>query len=389
MIEATRRVRQQTETFASGLSAEDQCVQSMPDASPVKWHRGHTTWFFETFVLHHALGQPLRSPEAYAVLFNSYYQGIGAQHTRGERGLLTRPALADVVAYRQQVDAALEAALAGDRAPEIQALVELGLHHEQQHQELLLTDVLHLFSRNPTAPVVGIERRAPRVSDGGWRAHDGGIVRVGHASGGFHYDNEGPAHDALLVPFALSERLVTNAEYDAFIADGGYQRPEFWTSAGWATVNAYGWRSPGYWRGSAQFGLQGLVERDPDAPVCHVSWFEADAYARFVGARLPTEFEWEAVAPAPPAVELGATPRADPHGFYGSVWQWTASPYVGYPGYQPAPGAVGEYNGKFMCDQWVLRGSSFGTSGGHARKTYRNFFPSNTRWQFTGIRLAK
>lgn len=389
MIDATRRVRAQTETYAAGLSAEDQCVQSMPDASPVKWHRGHTTWFFETFVLHRALGLPLLSPEPYAVLFNSYYQGIGEQHTRGERGLLTRPALADVVAYRQRVDEALIDALHGGRAAEIVDLVELGLHHEQQHQELLLTDVLHLFSRNPTAPAVGIGHRAPRVTGGDWRAHDGGVVRVGHASAGFHYDNEGPAHDALLVPFTLSERLVTNAEYEAFIEADGYQRPEFWTSAGWAAVNANRWTGPGYWRGTAQFGLQGLVERDPDAPVCHVSWFEADAYARFVDARLPTESEWETVAPEPPTVELGSVARPDEHGFYGSVWQWTASPYVGYPGYRPAPGAVGEYNGKFMCDQWVLRGSSFGTSGGHARKTYRNFFPSDTRWQFTGIRLAR
>jgi ergothioneine biosynthesis protein EgtB len=388
MIDAFSRVRQQTEAHAEGLSAEDQCVQSMPDASPVKWHRGHTTWFFETFVLHRALGRPLRSPDSFSVLFNSYYQGIGAQHTRSERGLLTRPALADVVAYRDRIDTEVREALAGGIPKEVEGLITLGLHHEQQHQELLLTDILHLFSRNPTEPAVGIARGTKPVGGEGWRTHDGGIVPIGHVGEGFHYDNEGPRHDTLLQPFALAERLVTNAEYAAFIADGGYTRPELWTSAGWSVVQTRGWTAPGYWRESAQFGLQGRVERDPDAPVCHVSWYEADAYARWAGARLPTEAEWETVAPEPADAALGEDVEGDPEGFYGQVWQWTASPYVGYPGYRPAPGAVGEYNGKFMCDQWVLRGSSFGTSGGHARRTYRNFFPSDTRWQFTGIRLA-
>lgn len=386
MIESYRRVRAATEALAAGLSGEDQCVQSMPNASPTKWHRGHTTWFFETFVLTGALEQAVQSPAAYAVLFNSYYQGIGAQHTRSERGLLTRPSLDDVVAYREAVDRRMEQALALE--PSIEGLVELGLHHEQQHQELLLTDILHLFSRSPLAPAVGIERAAVRAGPRRRIEHPGGIVTIGHGGEGFHYDNEGPRHDVLLQPFALDENLVTNAEFAAFIADGGYQRPELWTSAGWHTVRQEGWEAPGYWRGDHQFGLQGLVPRDPDAPVVHVSWFEADAYARWAGARLPTEAEWETAAPEVPSVPLGTPEDFGERTFYGQVWQWTASPYIGYPGYRPPPGAVGEYNGKFMVDQWVLRGSSFGTSGGHTRRTYRNFFPADTRWQFAGFRLA-
>jgi len=375
-------VRHHTDALAAPLSAEDRVVQSMPDASPVKWHLAHTTWFFETFVLTASLGRPALSERAWKVLFNSYYQGVGPQFSRPHRGLLTRPPSTEVAEYRARVDQAMVEALRDGVPAEVEALVELGLQHEQQHQELLLTDVLHLLSCNPLYPRYG-EIDEPLVGDEGWVAHEGGIVGIGHEGDGFAYDNEGPRHDALVQPFEISTRLVQNHEYAAFIDDGGYHRPEHWLAAGFDHATSHGWEAPLYWQrhdeGFTTFTHRGRHRVAPEAPVRHLSYFEADAYARWAGARLPTEFEWEVAAPEPDA-------SGD---WYGRVWQWTASAYLGYPGYRPAPGAVGEYNGKFMVGQHVLRGSSAATSPGHARRTYRNFFQPEARWQFTGLRLAR
>ena len=379
------RVRLRSEQLAAGLSAEDQTAQSMPNASPVKWHLAHTSWFFETFVWIGALGRARIAPASWGVLFNSYYEHVGVQFSRAMRGVLTRPTVAEVLAYRHEVDAAMRSVLAEDPAQEVRALITLGLHHEQQHQELLCTDLLHLLSLNPLAPSAGLPiNPGPQRADASWLAHPGGVIDVGHAGDGFSFDNEGPRHTALLAPHAVNSRLVTNGEYLAFMRDGGYSRFDVWMSLGWQTVQDLGWQAPAYWRrddlGWQRFTLMGPVPLALDAPVSHVSWFEADAYARWAGARLPTEFEWEAAAPS------AATTGSD---FYGQVWQRTASQYVGYPGYEPAHGAVGEYNGKFMCNQFVLRGSSVATPAGHARRTYRNFFQPESRWQFSGLRLAR
>jgi len=406
-------VRAATAALAAGLSAEDCQAQSMPDASPVKWHLGHTTWFFETFVLErHAPGYRPFRPE-FRVLFNSYYNAVGDKHPRPERGLLTRPALQDVLAYRSQVEAAMRGAFAhagGD--PGFDALVELGLNHEQQHQELILTDLLHLFSRNPLRPAyreAAAQAPAPEPAAAGWTRYDGGPVRLGHEGPGFAFDNEMPAHDVLLAPYELADRPVTQAEYLEFMRDGGYRRPELWLSMGWDTVCARGWEAPLYWErdgdGWRRFTLHGMAAPEPAAPVCHLSYFEADAYARWAGARLPREAEWEWAArclgepgPSPQAnlLESGAlAPRpargaaAGPRQMYGDVWEWTCSAYDAYPGFAPGPGAIGEYNGKFMCGQFVLRGGSFATPRPHIRATYRNFFPPDARWQFAGLRLAR
>ncbi len=381
-------VRNRTEELVERLSAEDQCIQSMPDASPAKWHRAHTTWFFETFVLVGALKQPRLSPESWSVLFNSYYETVGERWHRPHRGLLSRPSVDEIGDYRKRIDAAMGRVLQGDLSEEVRTLIELGLHHEQQHQELLCTDLLHLLSLNPLEPSAGLPVDSSASDAGGeWVAHPGGTVKVGHTGPRFSYDNEGPQHPALLMPHAVNNRLVSNRQYLQFIEDGGYRKFALWMSLGWQTVQAQGWDAPAYWRKTAagwhRFTLAGPIPLDLDAPVTHVSWFEADAFARWAGARLPTEFEWEAGAPEPPT---SADPTQD---HYGQVWQWTASAYAPYPGYKPAEGAVGEYNGKFMCNQYVLRGSSAATSAGHARKTYRNFFPPDARWQFTGLRLAK
>jgi ergothioneine biosynthesis protein EgtB len=379
-----RAVRTRTESLAAALSPEDQCVQSMPDASPAKWHRAHTTWFFEQFILRpHAPAYRQFDPH-FAYLFNSYYEQAGARHPRPQRGLLTRPDVAAIGAYRAHVDAAMDTLLAGALPDDVVALVELGLQHEQQHQELLLTDILHAFALNPLAPAACPGWQEPPVAQGPavMLALDGGAASVGHGGDGFAFDNESPRHTVHLAPFRIADRLVRNAEWQAFIADGGYRTPTLWMSDGWAAAQAEGWHAPLHWRdgddGWRQMGLGGLAALDPAAPVRHVSWYEADAFARWAGARLPTEAEWE-VAAADPRFAEGT----------GHVWQWTESAYRPYPGFRPPAGAVGEYNGKFMVNQMVLRGGSLATPPGHARPTYRNFFHPDRRWQFTGLRLAQ
>ena len=401
-------VREASLALAAPLSAEDCQVQSMPDASPTKWHLAHVTWFFETFILERF--EPGFRPfdPAFRVLFNSYYHGIGERHPRPERGLLSRPDLATVRAYRSHVDAAMEALLSMPLAAASRALVELGIHHEQQHQELILTDLKHLLSRNPTHPVYrpGWPLQAVRPRARAWHGYPGGIVDIGHAGTAFAFDNEGPRHRVLIEPFELAARPVSHGEFAEFIADGGYRQPALWLSAGFDTVQAQGWEAPLYWTRRDDtwrtFTLHGEVEIDPHAPVCHLSYFEADAYARWAGARLPTEFEWETAASRlavegnfvesgalHPVASSGDT-RADvPDQMFGDVWEWTSSSYAPYPRYRPAEGAVGEYNGKFMCNQYVLRGGSCASPQSHLRATYRNFFPSDARWQFSGLRLAR
>ena len=381
LAERFLRVRTHSDRIAAALTPEDQCVQSMPDASPVKWHRAHTTWFFEQFVLRPNLAGYGVFDEDFCFLFNSYYEAVGARHPRPMRGLLTRPGAAHVDAYRRHVDAAMARLLEQD-GERLVALVELGLHHEQQHQELLLTDMLHAFSHNMLVPAVIPGWVASRGDPGPttWLEHPGGIVAIGHDGGHFAFDNEGPRHDALLQPHALASRLVRAGEWLDFIADGGYRTSTLWMSDGWTAAQEGGWTAPLHWRrqegGWQQMGLGGLVALDPEAPVRHVSWYESDAYARWCGKRLPTEFELEAGG-----ASLGE--------FDGHVWQWSNSAYLPYPGFQPVEGAIGEYNGKFMINQMVLRGSSLATPPGHARASYRNFFPPHTRWQFAGVRLAR
>jgi ergothioneine biosynthesis protein EgtB len=405
-------VRAATERLAAPLSAEDCSAQSMPDASPVKWHLAHTAWFFETFVL--AAARPALPPfdPAFRVLFNSYYNAIGEQHPRPQRGLLTRPSLAGVLAYRAHVDRHLTEWLAADEAAgELLGRVELGLQHEQQHQELILTDVKHLLAQSPLRPPYRADLPLPAHAGGapplGWHRFEAGVRAIGAEPGsGFRFDNEEPRHRQLLAAFALASRPVTNAEFAGFVEAGGYGQPEWWLSDGWSVVRSEGWRAPAYWEagpdGWSAFTLGGLRPLAPDAPVCHVSFYEADAYARWAGARLPTEAEWEtAAAQAPVAghfVETGSLEPAPlgpdegrdaPARLFGDVWEWTASPYVAYPGYRPAAGALGEYNGKFMCNQMVLRGGSCASPREHLRASYRNFFPASARWQWSGLRLAK
>ncbi|HEY0997696.1 MAG TPA: ergothioneine biosynthesis protein EgtB [Gemmatimonadaceae bacterium] len=405
-------VRAQTERLTEPLEVEDLVVSSMPDVSPTKWHLAHTSWFFETFVL--AGHDPAyRSPDArYAYLFNSYYVQAGERHCRAQRGLATRPTVREVFAYRAHVDDAMRrllARIAGDASHPAASLIELGLHHEQQHQELLLTDIKHVLWTNPLRPTYRPARTASATpASQSWLAFEGGVTWIGHEGSGFAYDNEGPRHRVFLEPWRLASRLVTNGEYLAFIEDGGYRRPELWLSAGLATVQDEHWEAPLYWERGAdgtwsEFTLGGTRALDGAAladPVTHVSYYEADAYARWAGHRLPTEFEWEAAArglpvegrfvdaglhhPAP--ATSGAAGKLQQ--LYGDAWQWTQSAYVGYPNYRPSAGAIGEYNGKWMADQWVLRGASCATPRSHVRVTYRNFFPSPARWQFTGIRLA-
>ncbi len=408
--------------LVSPLSAEDQQIQSMPDASPSKWHLAHTTWFFETFLLQPFLPGYRAFDERWGYLFNSYYEAVGARHPRPQRGLLSRPSLDEVLAYRDAVDDAMGRLLARPEgeADEVQALVELGINHEQQHQELLLMDILHAFSCNPlypayrlaapAAPVAAVPAAAvvpDAAAEQDWVAFEGGLCHVGHQGPEFSFDNEGPRHQVWLQPYRLASRPVSNGDWLAFIADGGYRRPELWLSDGWATAQAEGWQAPMYWRQSSpdapwsEMTLYGLQPLDQTAPVCHVSYYEADAFARWAGRRLPSEAEWEAAAEAlPVAGNLLATgalrPRADrtPGGgslrqMFGDVWEWTQSPYAPYPGFRPAAGAVGEYNGKFMCNQMVLRGGCCVTPDGHVRATYRNFFYPHQRWQFAGVRLAE
>lgn len=378
-LQSFRTVRSLTEALAAPLSAEDQTVQSMPDASPTKWHLAHTTWFFETFVLRpHARGYRVFDP-AYEYLFNSYYEAVGPRHPRPQRGLITRPGVAEVLAYRRHVTTAMLAFLTGDHA--VHDLVQLGLNHEQQHQELILMDIKHALSMNPLQPAYRAARggRVQAVQAMGWREFEGGLVETGHDGRGFAFDNEGPRHRSWLDAFALARRPVNCGEYLEFIEDGGYRRPEFWLSAGWDCLNQRGWQAPLYWENKDGiwhvFTLSGLEPVDPLRPVCHVSAFEAAAFAKWSGKRLPREAEWEVAA--------GAVQGT------GEVWEWTASPYVAYPGYREAAGAIGEYNGKFMASQMVLRGGCAATPPGHVRPTYRNFFPPDARWMFGGIRLAE
>ncbi|HZP68397.1 MAG TPA: ergothioneine biosynthesis protein EgtB [Pseudolabrys sp.] len=385
--EAFRRVRAETEKRAACLSAEDQIVQSMADASPTKWHRAHVTWFFEQFLLvpHDPAYQVF--DERFPFLFNSYYVAAGPRHARPHRGLITRPNGEDVAAYRAYVDRAVENLIAqvpAAGADRVFAIVEIGLHHEQQHQELLLTDILHAFAQNPTDPAYDANWQAPRPTQGprGYVDVPAGVHAIGHDGDGFCFDNETPRHDELTARVRIARHLVTNAEWLEFIAAGGYTTPSLWLSDGWATVQAEGWQAPGYWRRKDGawhvMTLGGLRPVDPANPVQHVSYYEADAFARFSGRHLPSEAEWEVAA------RHGIIADA-----FGIAWQWTRSAYLPYPGYRAAEGALGEYNGKFMVNQMVLRGSSLATPEGHARVTYRNFFYPPARWQFSGLRLAE
>ena len=389
---ATRALSQ---ALVAPLSEADAALQSMPDASPAKWHLAHTTWFFETFVLRDRLPGYRLYDEHWPFLFNSYYEAEGERILRARRGMLSRPTLAEILGWRAHVDAAMQALLAD---PAQDGLIELGVAHEQQHQELLLTDIKHALFQNPLGPAMWEASGPPPLPGGGapeWLEHPGGIALVGHQEAGFAFDNEGPPHRVLLEPFALAGRLVSNREWDAFIADGGYRTASLWLADGWDWVGRAKIAAPLYWREGEHFTHAGWRERDPEAPVCHISYYEADAFAAWAGARLPTEFEWEAIA-------QGHDPRAGNQldgaapplptggkGLFGDCWQFTRSAYLPYPRFAPAEGAVGEYNGKFMAGQWVLKGASCATVRGHSRASYRNFFYPQQRWQFTGLRLAK
>ncbi len=404
------RLRATTEALCAPLSAEDAALQSMPDASPAKWHLAHTGWFFETFVLLPGLRGYTHFDPRYEMLFNSYYRSVGEPYPRPRRGLLSRPSLEEVLRYRRHVDAAMGELLAAPHEAErseLLAVVELGLQHELQHQELLLTDVKHLLHQNPLRPAYRASGRASAIASAAARLDfvpwPGGFAGIGHAGPGFAFDNEGPRHRRWLEPFALATRLVTNGEWMAFMADRGYERPELWLSDGFEAVTAGGWRAPLYWerdgQGFSHFTLDGLQPVRAEEPVCHVSAYEADAFARWAGARLPGEDEWEVMAADRPVegnfVESArlrpATAREMPlpAQLFGDVWEWTRSAYAAYPGYTPPPGALGEYNGKFMCNQLVLRGGSCATPRSHVRASYRNFFPPGARWQFSGVRLAR
>ncbi|MFG0330128.1 MAG: ergothioneine biosynthesis protein EgtB [Phycisphaerales bacterium] len=410
-----KQVRDFSMKIAEPLHTEDLVVQSMPDASPTKWHLAHTTWFFETFVLKQADANFKSPNDAFEYLFNSYYNAVGEQFPRPQRGLLSRPTVDEVFEYRRAIDERLLEFIANaDEAQRLNfdPIIEIGLHHEQQHQELMLTDLKHMLSINPLRPVY-LRRRSEHDSPKSasptsqtWVEFEPGMHEIGHAGDGFSYDNESPRHRVFLERFSIATRLVTAGEFLDFMNDGGYERPDHWLSEGWATVKEQGWRAPLYWSEVdgewMQFTLSGLRPVDPLEPVTHVSLFEADAYARWAGHRLPTEFEWEVAStgasideghfveserfhPAPDRGDSKSTFRQ----MFGDAWEWTGSQYTAYPGYAPQPGALGEYNGKFMCNQFVLRGGSCATSRTHIRPTYRNFFPPHARWQFTGIRLAR
>lgn len=390
-------VRHTTLSLTENLSAEDCCVQSMPDTSPVKWHLGHTAWFFETFILERWVADYKPFAVSFRKIFNSYYQSVGDKHPRPERGLLTRPTLSEVLAYRAHVDTQMHEVLKRcDAEPSLRELVVLGMNHEQQHQELIQTDIKHLFSRNPLFPAYapstdriteGTSALTVMASDLQWLAFAGGVVEVGHDGTGFAFDNEIPRHRVFLEAFSMASRLVTNAEYAEFIRSGGYADPGYWLSEGWEWRSSGNRQHPLYWHAEAdawkEFTSQGLQGLDPHAPVRHVSYFEADAYARWADARLLTEAEWEH------ACALASDPQTEIRQMFGMAWQWTSSAYAAYPGFRAAVGAVGEYNGKFMVNQYVLRGSSIATPIGHSRPSYRNFFPASACWQFTGIRLAR
>ena len=388
LLRRYQQVRAHTEWLASALSAEDQQIQTMADVSPAKWHRAHTTWFFERFVLQDLVAGSAAVDPAYDYLYNSYYEAVGPRHRRDQRGLLSRPGMAEVARWRERVDAAISEALSdGELLAPALARIELGLHHEQQHQELLLSDILHVLSCHPHAPVYreGDDWAGPPRSGRAslWQHFNGGLVEIGHAGSDFAFDNEGPRHKVWLEPYVLASELVSEADWLAFIDAGGYDDPQYWCADGWAQVCQAGWRAPLYWRRRDQqwwvYSHAGERPLDGARPVSHVSWYEADALARWADARLPTEAEWEhAVATS---VQLQQA--------FGAVWQWTASAYAPYPGYRTEGGALGEYNGKFMCNQFVLRGSAAQTPEGHARLSYRNFYYPQQRWQFAGLRLAR
>jgi len=407
--ERFKSVRELTRRLAAPLSAEDCAIQSMPEASPTKWHLAHTTWFFETFVL--AKIDPRRQPyhPQFKFLFNSYYNAVGDRHPRPQRGLLSRPSLDEVLAYRHRIETDVLDAIAGGKlAADVQALIDLGIQHEQQHQELILTDVKHMLSCNPLRPayqknwpLTPIQAREPR-----WIRVEGGKREIGHGGEGFAFDNETPRHTVWIHDFEMATHPVNNGEFIDFINDGGYRKPELWLSLGWDHVTTRGWQAPQYWEKRDglwhTFTLHGMAPVERNTPVCHVSFFEAEAFARWSGARLPTEAEWENAAATLPVegnfLESGALHplalrEAPPEGtlaqVFGDVWEWTRSDYSPYPGFRPAQGAVGEYNAKFMCSQYVLRGGSCATPTGHVRASYRNFFPADARWQFSGLRLVR
>ncbi len=414
LLRRFQRVRALTRRIVEPLCPEDCVIQSMPDASPTRWHLAHTTWFFETFVL-----QPCENyrpvNDHFQYLFNSYYNAVGEQFPRAERGLLSRPTVDEVLQYRQQIDETLQSLLAAGELPDdLLAVMELGLQHEQQHQELMLTDLKHALSRNPLFPAyLDAAPTSTAGPDAQWVSFSEGVYEIGHAGHHFAFDNETPRHSVFLAEFQLASRSVTAGEYQQFIAAGGYRQPEWWLSLGWQAVTQHRWTAPLYWQQRDQdwyhFTLAGLQPVNPTAPVCHLSYFEADAFARWAGCRLPTEAEWEVAGqPLPLAGHFADTllaagravhPTSDPsssemsgHGLtdmFGNVWEWTASAYSPYPGYRPPAGALGEYNGKFMCNQYVLRGGSCATAAEHIRHTYRNFFPPAARWQFSGLRLAR
>jgi ergothioneine biosynthesis protein EgtB len=385
-LAAFKKVRAETERRAAPLSPEDQVVQSMPDASPTKWHRAHTTWFFEQFLLAPNVPAYRVFDERFAYLYNSYYVSAGPRHDRPRRGLITRPSADEVASYRAHVDRAVEKLLSEAKPADLRKLlpiVEIGLNHEQQHQELIVTDILHALAQNPTFPAYDAKWRMPRGEQGGGFVKiPEGVQPVGDDGSGFVFDNERPTHQELIQPVKISRALVTNKQWLEFIENGGYETPTLWLSDGWALAQAEEWKAPFYWREIEgewrQMSLGGLLPVDPGAPVCHVSYFEADAFARWSGKHLPTEFEWEVAA------RNGLLADA-----FGKVWQWTRSAYLAYPGYRAIEGALGEYNGKFMINQMVLRGGSLATPEGHSRFSYRNFFPPHARWQFMGLRLVE
>ena len=409
ILNAYRRVRSQTEALASPITPEDAQIQSMTDVSPTKWHLGHTSWFFETFLLSERAGYELIREE-YRVLFNSYYNTVGKQHPRSRRGMLCRPPLADVLDYRHAVDAGVHRYLEGASAEDLRkcsGIIGVGLNHEQQHQELMLTDILHVYWTNPLRPAyrdtcLPLSDAPPSM---GWHALEEGIHWIGAHDTSFAFDNEYPRHRQFLHRFDLASRLVTAGEFMQFITDSGYQRPELWLSDGWDAVQEEGWEAPLYWERRNgtwwRMTLHGMHPVDPNTAVCHVSFYEADAYARWAGVRLPTEAEWEVAAEGVPIegnlqqsedlvpLSPGEPSTAYPIQMYGDTWEWTQSAYSSYPGYRAGDGALGEYNGKFMCNQLVLRGASLATPVDHVRSSYRNFFHPHARWQFSGIRLAR